>query len=109
MKLLSLIISLCIIACSFSSPALANNQHKLKKKKQRKTLAIHRVTKHRSASVLAMAPVTTAAPSKSRTPVYGNSQLSNAISRLIQPLRSDIDVGIYVKSMRQGDSLFAQN
>ena len=43
------------------------------------------------------------------TQIYGTSQLSDEINRVINTATSSADVGVYVKSMRSGATLYARN
>lgn len=113
MKLLSIIISMCILACSFSTLASANTKQKFKLHKVHHAAARHPAKKASTLAPakasIAMAAATIWPTRISSAPVYGAKQLSNEINRIIQPLRSNIEVGVYVKSMKQGDNLFTRN
>jgi D-alanyl-D-alanine carboxypeptidase/D-alanyl-D-alanine-endopeptidase (penicillin-binding protein 4) len=41
--------------------------------------------------------------------IYGREQLASEISRLLQNYQQAADIGIYVKSMKYGDTLYSQN
>lgn len=41
--------------------------------------------------------------------IVGNSELSIHLNRILQQVPSNVDIGVYVKSMQRGDNLFVKN
>ncbi|EKD72076.1 MAG: D-alanyl-D-alanine carboxypeptidase/D-alanyl-D-alanine-endopeptidase [uncultured bacterium] len=78
---------LWMIFC-FSDPAIA--KHKKKKVKKRKHIT--------SSYVMSVAPA-----------IYGTSQLTNEINKLVYSNSANAGIGVYVKSMRSGATLYSYN
>ena len=111
MRLLSIFICICLIICGFSPQTFAKKKSRVKTTKH-KTHSVYHFTKKTSPATLALTPI--AAPSfssarRGKAIIYGTQQLTNEINRILQPLRYNVNIGIYVKSMRQNDYLFAKN
>lgn len=105
MRLVPYLISMCVVLC-LSGSVMAKHKHK-----SVQSARSHKTTKH---TTIATNPSSTksvryetagAAPSV----VYGADQLGYQLSALIQENSASADIGVYVKSMRNGQPLYSRN
>ncbi|MHB1221647.1 MAG: D-alanyl-D-alanine carboxypeptidase/D-alanyl-D-alanine endopeptidase [Gammaproteobacteria bacterium] len=72
---------------------------------QKKTARTHRASKTK----VVKAAVRKAAPVAAIPTLYGAGQLNDQLNRLINNDEQNADVGVYVKSMKSGEALYARN
>ena len=122
MKLVYFIINLWMMFC-LVDPVIATTKHQLvhkkttvtttkknlvAKKKVNKTIVVKKLKKN-NLSAKPKVPVRSTPVTSIASGVYGRDQLANHLNGFINENKDSADIGVYVKSMKNGDLLYARN